>query len=164
MSHKGRATPRDKVDLHIISAFFCTFYVGEIGALPRRFWLSEAEGEVTMREEQRQYARRKLDKEMRYYRIAAREEHPTQELLRTVRRVLGVPVEEISRELKVSKSVVFRLEASERRGVITFKSMTRVANAMGCQMVYALIPRDGGTLEEMAERRKWSRLLEEERE
>jgi transcriptional regulator with XRE-family HTH domain len=117
-----------------------------------------------MREEQRQYARRKLDKEMRYYRIAAREERPTQELLRTVRRVLGVPVEEIARELKVSKSVVFRLEASERRGRITFKSMTRVANAMGCQMVYALVPRDGGTLEEMAERRKWSRLLEEGRE
>jgi transcriptional regulator with XRE-family HTH domain len=116
-----------------------------------------------MREEQREYARKKLDKELRYYRIAAKDEHPTQELLRTVRQLLGVPVEEIARELKVSKSVVFRLEASERRGRITFKSMTRVATAMGCKMVYALIPRDGGTLEEMAERRKWSRLLEEDR-
>jgi hypothetical protein len=35
---------------------------------------------------------------------------------------------------------------------------------MGCKMVYALIPRDGGTLEEMAERRKWSRLLEVDRD
>jgi transcriptional regulator with XRE-family HTH domain len=114
-----------------------------------------------MREEQREYARRKLDKELRYYRMAAREEHVTTDLLQAVRQALGVPVAEIARVLQVSKSVVFRLDASERRGRITFKSMTRVATAMGCKMVYALIPRDGGTLEEMAERRKWSRLLEE---
>jgi hypothetical protein len=73
-------------------------------------------------------------------------------------------VAEIARELKVSNSVIFRLEASERHGRINFKSMTRVANAMGCQMVYALVPRDGGTLEEMAERRKWSKVLEGNRE
>jgi hypothetical protein len=78
-----------------------------------------------------------------------------------VRQALGVPVAEIARELKVSKSVVFRLEASEKRKRITFRSMSRMASAMGCQVVYAVIPRGGGTLEEMAERRKWSRLLGE---
>jgi transcriptional regulator with XRE-family HTH domain len=116
-----------------------------------------------MREEQRDLARRRLDKELRYYRMAAREERVTPDLLQAVRQALGVPVAEIARALKVSKSVVFRLEASERRKRITFTSMTRVARAMGCQVVYAVIPLGGGTLEEMAERRKWSRLLEENR-
>jgi hypothetical protein len=114
---------------------------------------------VTMREEQREYARRKLDKELRYYRMAGREEHATPYLLQAVRQALGVPVAEIARALNVSKSVVFRLEASERRRRISLTSMARLAAAMGCQMVYAVVPRDGGTLEEMAERRKWSRML-----
>ena len=113
-----------------------------------------------MREEQRALARRRLDKELRYYRIAARVEDPTQVLLRTVRQALGVPVAEIAREMKVSRSVVFRLEASERRQRITLMSLARLSAAMGCQVVYAVIPRGGGTLEEMADRRKWSKILE----
>jgi hypothetical protein len=30
---------------------------------------------------------------------------------------------------------------------------------MNCKVVYAVIPHDGKTLEEMADRRKWSKLL-----
>jgi hypothetical protein len=33
---------------------------------------------------------------------------------------------------------------------------------MGCQVVYALIPSDGTTLEEMADRRKWMKRLKVE--
>jgi transcriptional regulator with XRE-family HTH domain len=85
------------------------------------------------------------------------------DLLQAVRQALGVPVAEIARVLQVSKSVVFRLEASERRRRISLRSMARLAAAMGCHIVYAVVPRDGGTLEEMAERRKWSRMLGENR-
>ena len=42
-----------------------------------------------MREEQRLLAQRKLDKELRLYRRAGKEKHPTQKLLRTVRQALG---------------------------------------------------------------------------
>jgi DNA-binding transcriptional regulator YiaG len=128
-----------------------------------RMTASKEMEKATMREEQRDLARRKLDKELRYYRMAAREEHPTPDLLKAVRQALGVPVAEIARVLKVSKSVVFRLEASERRRRISLRSMARLAAAMGCHIVYAVVPRDGGTLEEMAERRKWSRMLGENR-
>jgi transcriptional regulator with XRE-family HTH domain len=113
-----------------------------------------------MREEQRELARRRLDKELKYYRIAARKENPTQALLREVRQALGVRVEEIAKEMQVSRSVVFRLEASEKRGRIALSSMARLAGAMGCRVVYAVIPQGGETLEEMADRRKWSKILE----
>jgi hypothetical protein len=55
--------------------------------------------------------------------------------------------------------VIFRLKQSEGRGTISLRAMTRVANAMNCKVVYAVIPHDGKTLEEMADRRKWSKLL-----
>ena len=61
--------------------------------------------------------------------------------------------------MKVNRSVIFRLEQSEARGTISMRAMTRVANAMGCQVVYAVIPCDGKTLEEMADRQRWIKLL-----
>src|SRR5208337_720861 len=113
----------------------------------------------TMRNEQRDLARKRLDRELKYYRLAGREKNPTPELLRRVRQVLGLKVTEVARELGVTRSVVFRLEQKEAAGTISLRAMDRVANAMGCKVVYAVIPLDGTTLKEMADRRKWSKLL-----
>jgi transcriptional regulator with XRE-family HTH domain len=110
-----------------------------------------------MRKEERELARRRLDTELRYYRLAGREKRPTQELLRRVRQVLGLRSAEVARVLGVNRSVLFRLEGSEARRTISLRAMSRVAGAMDCKVVYAIIPRDGTTLEEMAERRKWAR-------
>jgi len=112
-----------------------------------------------MRNEVRDLARRKLDEELRFYRQAGKEKHPTRELLRRVRQVLGVPVAEVAQKLGVNRSVIFRLEQSEGRGTISLRAMTRVANAMNCKVVYGVISQDGKTLDEMADRRKWSELL-----
>jgi predicted DNA-binding mobile mystery protein A len=112
-----------------------------------------------MREEQRLLAQRELDKELRFYRRAGKEKNPTQRLLRTVRQALGVPVAEMARKMGVNRSVIFRLEEGEARESITLRSMSRIAQAMDCKMVYALVPRDGGTLEEMADRRKWGKYF-----
>jgi hypothetical protein len=112
-----------------------------------------------MRNEDRDAARRRLDKELRLYRLAARQKSCTQDLLRAVRQALGVPVTEITRTLGMSRSVLFGLEQSEGRGTISMKSMERVASAMGCKLVYAIVPLAGRTLEEMGETRKWSKRL-----
>jgi len=112
-----------------------------------------------MREEQRAIARRKLDKELRYYRLAANQENATEGLLRVIRQVMGFPMAEIAGELSVNRSVVFRLEQSEIQGTISLNNMDRVANAMGFVLVYAIVPLDGETLEQMADRRMWEKLL-----
>ncbi len=112
-----------------------------------------------MRERERRLARKKLDKEMKYFRWAAREKKPTPGLLRAVRLALGVPVAEMLKETGGSPSVLFRLEHSEIRGTISVKVLDRVAQSMGCQLVYAIVPRDGKTLEDMAERRLWAEVL-----
>ena len=105
-----------------------------------------------MRGRERELARRKLDKELKYYRWAGMEKNPTSGLLRAVRHALGVPVAEILREIDVSPSVFFRLEQSEERGTISVNGLDRVAQAMGCKLIYAIVPRSGGTLEEEAEK------------
>jgi transcriptional regulator with XRE-family HTH domain len=106
-----------------------------------------------MRGIERDLARKRLDKELKYYRWAGREKNPTQGLLRVIRHALGVPVAEILREIEVSPSVFFRLEQSEERGTISVNGLDRVAQAMGCKLIYAVVPRSGKTLEEEAEKR-----------
>jgi hypothetical protein len=112
-----------------------------------------------VRERERQMARKKLDKELKYYRWAGREKKPTQGLLRAVRHALGVPVAEMLRKLEMSPSVLFRLEQSEMRGTISLNGAGELAQAMGCQLIYAVVPQNGKTMEELAEKRLWSKVL-----
>jgi predicted DNA-binding mobile mystery protein A len=112
-----------------------------------------------MREKERNLARKKLDVEMRPFRRASMEKKPTNGLLRAVRQTLHVPVAEIAEKMGVCKSVVLDLEAREPKNTVTLKSMSRMAEAMGCKVVYGIVPEGGKTLEELAEKRLWAGVL-----
>jgi len=112
-----------------------------------------------MRKADRETARRRLDRELRYFRLAAKVENPTEDLLRAVRQALGIPMKEMARKMKMNPSVIFRLERSQARGTISLNALVRVAEAMECEVVYAVVPQDGQTLEELADRRMWKEVL-----
>jgi len=113
-----------------------------------------------MRAREKEKLLRKLDEEMRPFRRAGGELNPTDGLLRAVRTVLRIPIEEIARAMKINRSVVFDLEKREVSNGITLRSMSRMAEAMGCKVVYGIVPRYGGTLEKLAEEREWRREME----
>jgi len=107
-----------------------------------------------VREAERKAVRRELDEEMRPFRRAGMERNPTNELLRTVRQVLAMPLDEIAGKMGVSRSVLLGLEVSERRKTISMRSLARMARAMSCKVVYGVVPEGGLTLEELAEERQ----------
>ncbi len=109
---------------------------------------------------ERKALRKKLDKEMRFYRLAAREKDPTNGLLRAVREALRIPFKEMAEQMGVGQSAVFELEEREGTGSITLRSLGRMAEAMGCKVVYGVVPLNGKTLEDMAEERLWREVLE----
>ena len=113
----------------------------------------------SMRERERKVVRKRLDVEMRPFRWAGRGKNPTNGLLRAVRQALRVPAAEIAGKMGRNRSQVFALEASELKATITLGSMSRMAQAMGCKVVYGIVPRSGGTLEALAERRMWAEVL-----
>ena len=115
---------------------------------------------VDVRAGERELERRNLDKELRYYRLAAKQKNPTPAFLRLVRNAMGIPAAEIARELKVNRSVLFRLEQSEERGTISLNGLDRVAAAMGFKLVYAIVPLENKSLVEIAEWRKWEKAVE----
>lgn len=111
-----------------------------------------------MRKDQRLLARKMLDTEMRHYRRAGMDKNPTNSLLRAVRQALGIPVAEIAEKMGVCRSVVLDFEARETQSTSTLKSMSRMAEAMGCKVVYGIVPKDGKTLEYLVESRLWMRV------
>jgi hypothetical protein len=114
-----------------------------------------------MRERERKLERRRLDAEMLPYRRAGRKKSPTNGLLRAVRQTLRVPVAEIAEKMGVCRALVFDLEERELKNTITLRSMSRMAQAMGCKMVYGIVPMGGKTLEKLAEERLWASVLGE---
>jgi hypothetical protein len=112
-----------------------------------------------MRERERVLARRRLDVEMRPYRRAGLTKKPTNGLLRAVRQALRVPMAEIAGKMGVVPSVVFDMEKREPKNLISLRSLSRVAQAMGCKVVYGIVPLGGKTLAELAEERLWASVL-----
>ena len=112
-----------------------------------------------MRAMERKLLRKKLDREMRLYRLAGREKNPTSGLLRAMRESLRIPFKEMTERIGVERSGLIGLEEREGTGSITLRSLGRMAEAMGCKVVYGIVPANGKTLEEMAEERLWREVI-----
>jgi transcriptional regulator with XRE-family HTH domain len=63
--------------------------------------------------------------------------------------MLEIPVDEFAERLGVSRREIFRLEKSEEEARIQLGTLRRAAEALDCELIYALTPRQG-TLGEMA--------------
>jgi hypothetical protein len=66
---------------------------------------------------------------------------------------------EIAKEMDVVESVVYAFEKGEAMGTLKMASLARAAEALGCQLVYGIVPRYGQTFAEMAEERLWREVL-----
>jgi predicted DNA-binding mobile mystery protein A len=71
--------------------------------------------------------------------------------LAEVRQGLRMTTAQLGRRLGVTKQRVGALERAEAEGKLTLTSLKRAAQALGCDLVYAVVPR--GSLEEMLDRR-----------
>ena len=66
-----------------------------------------------------------------------------------MRQVSGITLRELAARLKISHQTVAALEKSEAEDRITLKRLKEVAEQMDCQLVYAIVPRNG-SIEEFA--------------
>jgi predicted DNA-binding mobile mystery protein A len=102
-----------------------------------------------MRNELRVRARRDLDESLRVFQ-GKRIRRSKWGWLRGVRQALGMRVGEVAKRMRVVQSEVYRLEVAEVRDSITLRKLRAAAEAMGCEVVYAVVPVNG-TLEDLAE-------------
>jgi predicted DNA-binding mobile mystery protein A len=76
--------------------------------------------------------------------------------IRLIRRALWMSPSELARALGVAQSSLTRLEQSEIHGTISLHSLKRAAEVLGCEVVYAFVPRQ--PLEEMVREQAMSVL------
>ena len=112
-----------------------------------------------MRVSVQKLARRKLDVELKPFRQAGLDKHPTEGILRAVRKALRIRSHEIAEKMGHARSVVFAIENRELKGTLTLRAMDRMADAMDCKVVYSVVPKGGRTLEELYEERLWAVVL-----
>lgn len=74
-------------------------------------------------------------------------QRPINGWLKAVRQALGRSLKSVGAELKSSPQAIHQLEKSEAIGTISLNQLESVAGAMGCRVVYSLVPRQGTLLE-----------------
>jgi predicted DNA-binding mobile mystery protein A len=90
----------------------------------------------------RRQARRRLDERAELLRDRATQfTVPRSGWLRAIREALGMSSKDLAARMGVAESTVARLEVSERAETAQLSSLRRAAEALGCDLVYALVPR-----------------------
>jgi predicted DNA-binding mobile mystery protein A len=97
-------------------------------------------------------ASEQLDKRLNELRPLAKAARPSRGWIRAVREALGMTTAQLAKRMDVRQPRIVELEKAEASGNITMRSLERAAEALGCQVVYALVPHKPltTTLEERA--------------
>jgi predicted DNA-binding mobile mystery protein A len=112
-----------------------------------------------MRNEFRNLRLQQLDRTLEAFRAAAKTPRPQKGWLRAIREAAGISASEIARTLKTSRQLPVQLEKAEAEDRITLKSLRAAANALGCELVYALVPK-AHSLQDLVEERARSQANE----
>lgn len=84
---------------------------------------------------------------------------PQRGWIRAIREATGIPLRQLSQKLRKSPPLVLYLEKSEAEYRITLGNLRDAADALGCQLVYALVPKSG-SIQELAEERLRTKVAE----
>jgi predicted DNA-binding mobile mystery protein A len=85
---------------------------------------------------------RQLDRQLdAWHSATARSPAPREGWLRALRTALGMTTGQLARRLGTRQPWVMQLEKSETKGTVTLASLQKAADALDCDLVYALVPR-----------------------
>lgn len=86
---------------------------------------------------------------------------PTSGWIRVIRQALGMSAAQLAHRLDISRQSLAALERREQDGKVTIEALSKAAEALGCDLVYALVPRSGlkTTIETQAKLRAEEEIL-----
>jgi predicted DNA-binding mobile mystery protein A len=86
------------------------------------------------------HGRSQLDQRFRQLGSPKRYRAPVRGWIKAIREALGMSTAQLARRLKIKQPSVVDIEKSEARGSIELATLRRVAEALDCTLVYALVP------------------------
>jgi predicted DNA-binding mobile mystery protein A len=73
--------------------------------------------------------------------VRARLEPPAGGWIKSIRTALGMTAKQLGRRIDVSQNAVSEAERGEVEGRITLRTLRKIADGLGCDVTYALVPR-----------------------
>ena len=74
--------------------------------------------------------------------VSKKAKRPARGWLRAVRDAVALSQDEVSRRLGVKRQSYSDLELSEQRGTVSINSLQRAAEAMDCDLIYYVVPKE----------------------
>ncbi|MBC7691112.1 MAG: mobile mystery protein A [Methylotenera sp.] len=84
--------------------------------------------------------RRQLDEKLKGWNELAQVPRPRSGWLKPIREALGMTTRQLAALLETNNGAVLRMEKREAEGKVTLDTLNRAAEAMGCRVVYAIVP------------------------
>lgn len=99
--------------------------------------------------------RHQLDQQLIPLQPFARTPGPRKGWVREIRDALGMTSRQLAQRLRIAQPTVAKLERSEAAETISLKSLRKLAEALDCTLVYALVPNESleATLNRQAQER-----------
>ncbi len=95
-----------------------------------------------------------LDKKIKPWMRIRNEKPPRSGWINAIRTAFGLSTYQLAKRMGISQATVSEMEAREKKGGVTLETLERAANAMDCQLIYALVPKqEYSSLEEVIEKR-----------
>lgn len=85
-------------------------------------------------------SRARLDERFKELGQVTRFASPVRGWIKAIREALGMRTEQLAKRLGVKQPSVVAIEQSEAKGTIELATLRRVAEALDCTLVYALVP------------------------
>jgi predicted DNA-binding mobile mystery protein A len=85
-------------------------------------------------------SRRQLDQRFRKLGVVLRYAAPVRGWIKAIREALGMSTAQLAGRLKIKQPSLVQLEQSEAKGTIELDTLRRVAEALDCTVIYALVP------------------------
>ena len=105
-----------------------------------------------MKPEARALLRNQLDRQLSSLRRTPLV-RPRRGWVRAIREALGMNGRQLAERMGIARSHLSQIESAEARDSVSLRTLRRAADALGCELVYAFVPRDDRTLEKMVRER-----------
>lgn len=86
---------------------------------------------------------RQLERALSAYAGVRQSARPRAGWLSAIREARGIPLRQVAKTLGVTPQAVQKLQVSEANESISLKRLRKAAEAMECELVYALVPKSG---------------------
>ena len=103
-----------------------------------------------MKPEYRSLRLKQIATALRAFGTARQTPRPPGGWFRAIREALGIPQSKIAKAMHVKQQSIASFEKAEAADRITLSNLRRLAEAMGCELVYAIVPKSG-SIQELAE-------------